>query len=68
MTKKAEVILARLEEKINSIESYSKDHSKNLDSMDLRLRKIEDWRVYLLGWTTAISFVVTFIWRKITDG
>lgn len=65
---KIEVGLAKVEEKINSIESLSKSTLKMTENMDNRLRKIEDWRFYLLGWTTAISFVVSFIWRKILDG
>jgi len=68
MTKKVEIALAKVEEKLNSIVDNQESDSQMLHSMDLRLRKIEDWRVYLLGWTTAISFLITFIWRKIIDG
>jgi hypothetical protein len=67
MTKKVEVALAKLEEKLNSIEDLAENHGEITKSIDLRLRKIEDWRFYLLGWTTAISFLITFIWRKMFD-
>ena len=64
MTKKVEIALAKVEEKLNSIVDNQESDSQMLQSMDVRLRKI----VYLLGWTTAISFTVTFIWRKFIDG
>ena len=68
MTKKVEIALAKVEEKLNSIVDNQETDSQMLHSMDLRLRKIVEWRVYLLGWTTAIRFLITFIWRKIIDG
>lgn len=67
MTKKVEVALAKLEEKLNSIADLAENQAETTKSIDLRLRKIEDWRFYLLGWTTAISFLITFIWRKMFD-
>ena len=61
---KTDVALARLEEKVNSIKEDVVDIKDNSSSMDLRLRKIEDWRIWILGWTTAISFAMSIAIRR----
>ena len=61
------VALARLEEKVNSIKEDVLEIRDNSSSMDTRLRKIEDWRIWILGWTTAISFTMSIAIRRFYD-
>ncbi len=64
---KDDKLLGRLEEGVNSIKDDISEIKENNTSIDLRLRKIEDWRIWILGWTTAISFVMSFLMRSVIE-
>lgn len=61
---KDDKLLGRLEEGMNSVKDDINGLKGSLDNIDRRLRKIEDWRIWILGWTTAISFVMSFLMRS----
>ncbi len=64
---KDDKLLGRLEEGVNSMKEDITDLKGSLSSIDQRLRKIEDWRIWILGWTTAISFVMSFLMRSVIE-
>ena len=64
---KDDKLLGRLEEGMISMKEDIGDLKGSLSSIDQRLRKIEDWRIWILGWTTAISFVMSFLMRSVIE-
>ena len=64
---KDDKLLGRLEEGMNSMKEDIGDLKGSLSSIDQRLRKIEDCRIWILGWTTAISFVMSFLMRSVIE-
>ena len=64
---KDDKLLGRLEEGVNSVKGDINELKDTFSSIDQRLRKIEDWRIWILGWTTAISFVMSFLMRSVIE-
>ena len=64
---KDDKLLGRLEEGVNSVKGDINALKDTFSSIDQRLRKIEDWRIWILGWTTAISFVMSFLMRSVIE-
>jgi hypothetical protein len=64
---KDDKLLGRLEEGVNSMKGDINELKDTFSSIDQRLRKIEDWRIWILGWTTAISFVMSFLMRSVIE-
>lgn len=54
-------VLGRLEGKVDSLLAISRQQSESIEKHDVRIRKLEHYRAYLLGITVAIATAASFI-------
>lgn len=52
-------ILGRLEGKVDSLLAISRQQSVELSKHDLRLRKLEAYKAYLIGITVAVATIAS---------
>lgn len=55
--------MTRLEEGMKSVQRDVKEARGGIEGLDQRLRAVENWRIWILGWTTAIATAVS-VWVK----
>ena len=55
------VTLGKVDERTQSIKEDIDEVKSGISGLDKRLRIIEDWRIWVLGWTAAISFGISLM-------
>lgn len=53
--------LARMEEKLDHAKEQRAELGTKLDAIEGRLRKVEGWRAYTVGFAAAVSAAVSYI-------
>jgi hypothetical protein len=59
------VTLGKVDERTQSIKEDIDEVKSGISGLDKRLRVIEDWRIWVLGWTAAISFGISLMMKGI---
>lgn len=52
---------ADTEKVIKTIQAHMIDDTTRFDRHDVRLKNLENWRWYILGWTAAIAFAISVL-------
>lgn len=59
------VTLGKVDERTQSIKEDIDEVKSGISGLDKRLRIIEDWRIWVLGWTAAISFGISLMMKGV---
>ena len=59
------VTLGKVDERTQSIKEDIDEVKSGLSGLDKRLRIIEDWRIWVFGWTAAISFGISLMMKGV---
>tara|TARA_Y100000593_G_scaffold14732_1_gene28256 strand:- start:14195 stop:14476 length:282 start_codon:yes stop_codon:yes gene_type:complete len=59
------VTLGKVDERTQSIKEDIDEVKSGISGLDRRLRIIEDWRIWVLGWTAAISFGISLMMKGV---
>ena len=59
------VTLGKVDESSQSIKEDIDDIKTGISGLDKRLRLIEDWRIWVLGWTAAISYGISIMMKGV---
>ena len=59
------VTLGKVDERTQSIKEDIDEVKSGISGLDKRLRIIEDWRIWVLGWTAAISFGIALMMKGV---
>ena len=59
------VTLGKVDERTQSIKDDIDEIKTGISGLDKRLRLIEDWRIWVLGWTAAISFGISLMMKGV---
>ena len=54
-----------MDERTQSIKEDIDDIKTGISGLDKRLRLIEDWRIWVLGWTAAISYGISIMMKGV---
>ena len=59
------VTLGKVDERTQSIKEDIDEVKSGISGLDKRLRVIEDWRIWVLGWTAAISYGISIMMKGV---